>query len=680
MVWNMNNNPDKYISIKSLEEELRKKDDVGADFLLGLTNTIFTLDSVEENLNKNILLSFQNREFMLADLYVDKPEEDTEDSNLSFNKEEVVKQLKKLSEGFSTFLEDWDDNKKIKSTFKKEIRKILENIDRWGITIYNLTSTSGKKLYLEEIQKKTVEIKNLMEQFGEKAEKFNFDGLLNLVKSTQDSNLEQTITKMDEFVLHLDTVLKIEPNKDTNLLEKLGEVIEKISSLDSEESKELNKKLLSLATTSQSLEVNKEEIRQFLIDFMGYLTTIKNNLDSLGGQVGDLRKKLSENDETFIENINIRRKIMEIAKDIEKTFLSTGSVNLEKNAEEYLRRIEGNITSFLNKYEIQYKNSEENMLTVSEFYENTKKLIKILLNNRKEYKETEEEQKRIGDGIKSTLVNLKESGRYFGGLEKIKQNSQKIEEIINYLQENEKKLAGLPDQVLKKEVEIKISELKNIVNNIGSENNEPSNSTEYKENLKKIKREYAKIAKKVEAIERNNELLFSELEGLLSSKVIHDTKNLDELINELEENVSFNGEETEEFNKKVKENYKKLKRLLENLGKDKIILSDDLYQKFSASGFPEVVPNKEISKRFKKIPVDKIIYETGLEEDELILDVDLLEGLGFNAGMGNNPILCIQNGELRILKTTDFRYLSAGEVILPEKVKEKKFALYALKK
>ena len=403
-----------------------------------------------------------------------------------------------------------------------------------------------------------------------------------------------------------------------------------------------NKKFLCESTYDHSFIKNKEqnepninpkdnieEINQNLetIKLNSEISMLKEQKEKQDIQLLEYKKKISEQEKNFKEQLDLQEKNYKEKQEIKKLEYENKITEQEKNFKEQLNLQEKNYNEKINKYDIDLKNANEEKqkseLKLAEFKKKLddieikeKNYIEKMNNYKLEIKRIKEEKNDMALQLKNyEKQSLEKEKDYKSKLEleekKFNSENMQFKSEINELKEEKEqmnlKLNGFKEE--KEQMNSKLNELKEKVKNFDEQKiyTEKNNKLLEEKNylLEQKEREKEKIKK--EYIQKNKEL---------SNNIKEKEDKIKEYISiseKYENQISLYKEKQNQNDLEI-ENYKKQLENLENLKKEK----KKLEQKEKAL----IEQNKKDKNKIRELKEKQKEYENNINKKEDKIEIN----------------------------------------------------------
>ena len=495
-----------------------------------------------------------------------------------------------------------DMNKKIKDLKKKceKDDELIENLKNEGNRLKKENDgikylEMEKEGYMQQVEEKENEIKNLEENMTEKEQnirKLNseLDEKKTGIKSFQikmekmEKDFNNQINNKDLIIKELENNIENEKNEK----KKQKKIVQELNDNLIEANNKINNYENKIKEQNRNMKINNNELEE-----------LKNEIINLKKKIENLEKSKQELiQEHTIEVDKLHKEIFELKSNINKLksdnktkdnniqYLKEEKEKLEKMKEDYINEIKEKESEIHNKItelntlkdEIQEKNNilNNNDYTLKSQDNNISDLNKRL-------SEKKEENEKLSQEIRQMKNTITGKDFEYEKLQKI--ISELNRELNNTKEKDDQKISSLESQINEMEKEIKTSksalnENDITIRNLQKEINQ--NKSVYNNEIKKLNTEKNDLNNKLEIStkkekenettkqknEQNLKIFQDELKRRIL--VIEDLKKKNEgFLNDLNNNKSKLGKLSEE-NKKLNEELSKIKKELDNSKKDNI--------------------------------------------------------------------------------------------------------------
>ena len=495
-----------------------------------------------------------------------------------------------------------DMNKKIKDLKKKceKDDELIENLKNEGNRLKKENDgikylEMEKEGYMQQVEEKENEIKNLEENMREKEQnirKLNseLDEKKTGIKSFQikmekmEKDFNNQINNKDLIIKELENNIENEKNEK----KKQKKIVQELNDNLIEANNKINNYENKIKEQNRNMKINNNELEE-----------LKNEIINLKKKIENLEKSKQELiQEHTIEVDKLHKEIFELKSNINKLksdnktkdnnmqYLKEEKEKLEKMKEDYINEVKEKESEIQNKItelntlkdEIQEKNNilNNNDYTLKSQDNNISDLNKRL-------SEKKEENEKLSQEIRQMKNTI--TGKDFENEKLQKIISELNRELNNTKEKDDQKISLLESQINEMEKEIKTSksalnENDITIRNLQKEINQ--NKSVYNNEIKKLNTEKNDLNNKLEIStkkekenettkqknEQNLKIFQDELKRRIL--VIEDLKKKNEgFLNELNNNKSKFGKLSEE-NKKLNEELNKIKKELDNSKKDNI--------------------------------------------------------------------------------------------------------------
>ena len=495
-----------------------------------------------------------------------------------------------------------DMNKKIKDLKKKceKDDELIENLKNEGNRLKKENDgikylEMEKEGYMQQVEEKENEIKNLEENMREKEQnirKLNseLDEKKTGIKSYQikmekmEKDFSNQINNKDLIIKELENNIENEKNEK----KKQKKIVQELNDNLIEANNKINNYENKIKEQNRNMKINNNELEE-----------LKNEIINLKKKIENLEKSKQELiQEHTIEVDKLHKEIFELKSNINKLksdnktkdnnmqYLKEEKEKLEKMKEDYINEVKEKESEIQNKItelntlkdEIQEKNNilNNNDYTLKSQDNNISDLNKRL-------SEKKEENEKLSQEIRQMKNTI--TGKDFENEKLQKIISELNRELNNTKEKDDQKISSLESQINEMEKEIKTSksalnENDITIRNLQKEINQ--NKSVYNNEIKKLNTEKNDLNNKLEIStkkekeketkkqknEQNLKIFQDELKRRIL--VIEDLKKKNEgFLNDLNNNKSKLGKLSEE-NKKLNEELSKIKKELDNSKKDNI--------------------------------------------------------------------------------------------------------------
>ena len=495
-----------------------------------------------------------------------------------------------------------DMNKKIKDLKKKceKDDELIENLKNEGNRLKKENDgikylEMEKEGYMQQVEEKENEIKNLEENMREKEQnirKLNseLDEKKTGIKSFQikmekmEKDFNNQINNKDLIIKELENNIENEKNEK----KKQKKIVQELNDNLIEANNKINNYENKIKEQNRNMKINNNELEE-----------LKNEIINLKKKIENLEKSKQELiQEHTIEVDKLHKEIFELKSNINKLksdnktkdnnmqYLKEEKEKLEKMKEDYINEVKEKESEIQNKItelntlkdEIQEKNNilNNNDYTLKSQDNNISDLNKRL-------SEKKEENEKLSQEIRQMKNTI--TGKDFENEKLQKIISELNRELNNTKEKDDQKISSLESQINEMEKEIKTSksalnENDITIRNLQKEINQ--NKSVYNNEIKKLNTEKNDLNNKLEIStkkekenettkqknEQNLKIFQDELKRRIL--VIEDLKKKNEgFLNDLNNNKSKLGKLSEE-NKKLNEELSKIKKELDNSKKDNI--------------------------------------------------------------------------------------------------------------
>ena len=512
--------------------------------------------------------------------------------NLKINKEKLLIKENELK----------DMNKKIKDLKKKceKDDELIENLKNEGNRLKKENDgikylEMEKEGYMQQVEEKENEIKNLEENMREKEQnirKLNseLDEKKTGIKSFQikmekmEKDFNNQINNKDLIIKELENNIENEKNEK----KKQKKIVQELNDNLIEANNKINNYENKIKEQNRNMKINNNELEE-----------LKNEIINLKKKIENLEKSKQELiQEHTIEVDKLHKEIFELKSSINKLksenktkdnnmqYLKEEKEKLEKMKEDYINEVKEKESEIQNKItelntlkdEIQEKNNilNNNDYTLKSQDNNISDLNKRL-------SEKKEENEKLSQEIRQMKNTI--TGKDFENEKLQKIISELNRELNNTKEKDDQKISSLESQINEMEKEIKTSksalnENDITIRNLQKEINQ--NKSVYNNEIKKLNTEKNDLNNKLEIStkkekenettkqknEQNLKIFQDELKRRIL--VIEDLKKKNEgFLNDLNNNKNKLGKLSEE-NKKLNEELNKIKKELDKSKKDNI--------------------------------------------------------------------------------------------------------------
>ena len=495
-----------------------------------------------------------------------------------------------------------DMNKKIKDLKKKceKDDELIENLKNEGNRLKKENDgikylEMEKEGYMQQVEEKENEIKNLEENIREKEQnirKLNseLDEKKTGIKSFQikmekmEKDFNNQINNKDLIIKELENNIENEKNEK----KKQKKIVQELNDNLIEANNKINNYENKIKEQNRNMKINNNELEE-----------LKNEIINLKKKIENLEKSKQELiQEHTIEVDKLHKEIFELKSNINKLksdnktkdnnmqYLKEEKEKLEKMKEDYINEVKEKESEIQNKItelntlkdEIQEKNNilNNNDYTLKSQDNNISDLNKRL-------SEKKEENEKLSQEIRQMKNTI--TGKDFENEKLQKIISELNRELNNTKEKDDQKISSLESQINEMEKEIKTSksalnENDITIRNLQKEINQ--NKSVYNNEIKKLNTEKNDLNNKLEIStkkekenettkqknEQNLKIFQDELKRRIL--VIEDLKKKNEgFLNDLNNNKNKLGKLSEE-NKKLNEELSKIKKELDNSKKDNI--------------------------------------------------------------------------------------------------------------
>ena len=495
-----------------------------------------------------------------------------------------------------------DMNKKIKDLKKKceKDDELIENLKNEGNRLKKENDgikylEMEKEGYMQQVEEKENEIKNLEENIREKEQnirKLNseLDEKKTGIKSYQikmekmEKDFNNQINNKDLIIKELENNIENEKNEK----KKQKKIVQELNDNLIEANNKINNYENKIKEQNRNMKINNNELEE-----------LKNEIINLKKKIENLEKSKQELiQEHTIEVDKLHKEIFELKSNINKLksdnktkdnnmqYLKEEKEKLEKMKEDYINEVKEKESEIQNKItelntlkdEIQEKNNilNNNDYTLKSQDNNISDLNKRL-------SEKKEENEKLSQEIRQMKNTI--TGKDFENEKLQKIISELNRELNNTKEKDDQKISSLESQINEMEKEIKTSksalnENDITIRNLQKEINQ--NKSVYNNEIKKLNTEKNDLNNKLEIStkkekenettkqknEQNLKIFQDELKRRIL--VIEDLKKKNEgFLNDLNNNKNKLGKLSEE-NKKLNEELNKIKKELDNSKKDNI--------------------------------------------------------------------------------------------------------------
>ena len=495
-----------------------------------------------------------------------------------------------------------DMNKKIKDLKKKceKDDELIENLKNEGNRLKKENDgikylEMEKEGYMQQVEEKENEIKNLEENIREKEQnirKLNseLDEKKTGIKSFQikmekmEKDFNNQINNKDLIIKELENNIENEKNEK----KKQKKIVQELNDNLIEANNKINNYENKIKEQNRNMKINNNELEE-----------LKNEIINLKKKIENLEKSKQELiQEHTIEVDKLHKEIFELKSNINKLksdnktkdnnmqYLKEEKEKLEKMKEDYINEVKEKESEIQNKItelntlkdEIQEKNNilNNNDYTLKSQDNNISDLNKRL-------SEKKEENEKLSQEIRQMKNTITGKDFEYEKLQKI--ISELNRELNNTKEKDDQKISLLESQINEMEKEIKTSksalnENDITIRNLQKEINQ--NKSVYNNEIKKLNTEKNDLNNKLEIStkkekenettkqknEQNLKIFQDELKRRIL--VIEDLKKKNEgFLNDLNNNKNKLGKLSEE-NKKLNEELSKIKKELDNSKKDNI--------------------------------------------------------------------------------------------------------------
>ena len=495
-----------------------------------------------------------------------------------------------------------DMNKKIKDLKKKceKDDELIENLKNEGNRLKKENDgikylEMEKEGYMQQVEEKENEIKNLEENIREKEQnirKLNseLDEKKTGIKSFQikmekmEKDFNNQINNKDLIIKELENNIENEKNEK----KKQKKIVQELNDNLIEANNKINNYENKIKEQNRNMKINNNELEE-----------LKNEIINLKKKIENLEKSKQELiQEHTIEVDKLHKEIFELKSSINKLksdnktkdnnmqYLKEEKEKLEKMKEDYINEVKEKESEIQNKItelntlkdEIQEKNNilNNNDYTLKSQDNNISDLNKRL-------SEKKEENEKLSQEIRQMKNTI--TGKDFENEKLQKIISELNRELNNTKEKDDQKISSLESQINEMEKEIKTSksalnENDITIRNLQKEINQ--NKSVYNNEIKKLNTEKNDLNNKLEIStkkekenettkqknEQNLKIFQDELKRRIL--VIEDLKKKNEgFLNDLNNNKNKLGKLSEE-NKKLNEELNKIKKELDNSKKDNI--------------------------------------------------------------------------------------------------------------
>ena len=495
-----------------------------------------------------------------------------------------------------------DMNKKIKDLKKKceKDDELIENLKNEGNRLKKENDgikylEMEKEGYMQQVEEKENEIKNLEENMREKEQnirKLNseLDEKKTGIKSFQikmekmEKDFNNQINNKDLIIKELENNIENEKNEK----KKQKKIVQELNDNLIEANNKINNYENKIKEQNRNMKINNNELEE-----------LKNEIINLKKKIENLEKSKQELiQEHTIEVDKLHKEIFELKSSINKLksdnktkdnnmqYLKEEKEKLEKMKEDYINEVKEKESEIQNKItelntlkdEIQEKNNilNNNDYTLKSQDNNISDLNKRL-------SEKKEENEKLSQEIRQMKNTI--TGKDFENEKLQKIISELNRELNNTKEKDDQKISSLESQINEMEKEIKTSksalnENDITIRNLQKEINQ--NKSVYNNEIKKLNTEKNDLNNKLEIStkkekenettkqknEQNLKIFQDELKRRIL--VIEDLKKKNEgFLNDLNNNKNKLGKLSEE-NKKLNEELSKIKKELDNSKKDNI--------------------------------------------------------------------------------------------------------------
>ena len=495
-----------------------------------------------------------------------------------------------------------DMNKKIKDLKKKceKDDELIENLKNEGNRLKKENDgikylEMEKEGYMQQVEEKENEIKNLEENMREKEQnirKLNseLDEKKTGIKSFQikmekmEKDFNNQINNKDLIIKELENNIENEKNEK----KKQKKIVQELNDNLIEANNKINNYENKIKEQNRNMKINNNELEE-----------LKNEIINLKKKIENLEKSKQELiQEHTIEVDKLHKEIFELKSNINKLksdnktkdnnmqYLKEEKEKLEKMKEDYINEVKEKESEIQNKItelntlkdEIQEKNNilNNNDYTLKSQDNNISDLNKRL-------SEKKEENEKLSQEIRQMKNTI--TGKDFENEKLQKIISELNRELNNTKEKDDQKISSLESQINEMEKEIKTSksalnENDITIRNLQKEINQ--NKSVYNNEIKKLNTEKNDLNNKLEIStkkekenettkqknEQNLKIFQDELKRRIL--VIEDLKKKNEgFLNDLNNNKNKLGKLSEE-NKKLNEELSKIKKELDNSKKDNI--------------------------------------------------------------------------------------------------------------
>ena len=495
-----------------------------------------------------------------------------------------------------------DMNKKIKDLKKKceKDDELIENLKNEGNRLKKENDgikylEMEKEGYMQQVEEKENEIKNLEENIREKEQnirKLNseLDEKKTGIKSYQikmekmEKDFNNQINNKDLIIKELENNIENEKNEK----KKQKKIVQELNDNLIEANNKINNYENKIKEQNRNMKINNNELEE-----------LKNEIINLKKKIENLEKSKQELiQEHTIEVDKLHKEIFELKSNINKLksdnktkdnnmqYLKEEKEKLEKMKEDYINEVKEKESEIQNKItelntlkdEIQEKNNilNNNDYTLKSQDNNISDLNKRL-------SEKKEENEKLSQEIRQLKNVISDKDFENEKLQKI--ISELNRELNNTKEKDDQKISSLESQINEMEKEIKTSksalnENDITIRNLQKEINQ--NKSVYNNEIKKLNTEKNDLNNKLEIStkkekenettkqknEQNLKIFQDELKRRIL--VIEDLKKKNEgFLNDLNNNKNKLGKLSEE-NKKLNEELNKIKKELDNSKKDNI--------------------------------------------------------------------------------------------------------------
>ena len=495
-----------------------------------------------------------------------------------------------------------DMNKKIKDLKKKceKDDELIENLKNEGNRLKKENDgikylEMEKEGYMQQVEEKENEIKNLEENIREKEQnirKLNseLDEKKTGIKSYQikmekmEKDFNNQINNKDLIIKELENNIENEKNEK----KKQKKIVQELNDNLIEANNKINNYENKIKEQNRNMKINNNELEE-----------LKNEIINLKKKIENLEKSKQELiQEHTIEVDKLHKEIFELKSNINKLksdnktkdnnmqYLKEEKEKLEKMKEDYINEVKEKESEIQNKItelntlkdEIQEKNNilNNNDYTLKSQDNNISDLNKRL-------SEKKEENEKLSQEIRQMKNTI--TGKDFENEKLQKIISELNRELNNTKEKDDQKISSLESQINEMEKEIKASksalnENDITIRNLQKEINQ--NKSVYNNEIKKLNTEKNDLNNKLEIStkkekenettkqknEQNLKIFQDELKRRIL--VIEDLKKKNEgFLNDLNNNKNKLGKLSEE-NKKLNEELSKIKKELDNSKKDNI--------------------------------------------------------------------------------------------------------------